>query len=618
MCGIAGQIWFRTPPEQVEQTIRNMTDAMSHRGPDAGATVRHNNILFGHRRLSIIDLSEKSNQPLYDKHRRYAIVFNGEIYNYNEVKSLLPDYPFQTSGDTEVVLAAWIRFGPKALSYLKGMFAFAIADLETGKLIIARDRLGVKPVYYYKDDKVLLFSSEIRSILASNLVERKINRDALLDYFSFQSFQSPITLVKDIFELEAGSYLEIDNGNVYATRYWSLTDDQTEIAEKSSGEIYKKVAALLHQSVERRMVSDVPVAAFLSGGIDSSAVVGLMAQISNSPETFNIAFDEVEYDESEYASIIAEKFKTKHHRVLVKPESFLEKLPAALDAMDSPSADGVNTYVVSHAIRSQGIKVALSGVGGDELFVGYPSFSQWKKIHNNSWFWSVPRFLRRIIANTYSGNQIKLNRISQLVKLDKIEISEVYPILRQVNSERILGQLLSNSRSESSLLKTLRSNASEIEKFPIYSQYSIAEYLGYTRQTLLKDTDQMSMSASLEVREPFFDHELIQYVLKIPDSFKEGEWPKTLLLKSLGQMIPEEIYQRPKKGFVFPWDKWFRNELKSYIEDKIKLLAQRNFVNGNRVLSYWSDFLNQRNQVGYTNILLLVALENYVELHRLD
>jgi asparagine synthase (glutamine-hydrolysing) len=297
MCGIAGSFQFSNSPQNPE-IIRKMTACIAHRGPDADGYFVEGPVALGHRRLSIIDLSEKANQPIFDTTGRYVIIFNGEIYNYQEVKSKLPDYPFQTAGDTEVVLAAYMRWGAESLQHLKGMFAFAIWDKLRQELFITRDRLGVKPMYYYKDENHFLFGSEIRSILASGLVKRAINQEALQDYLYYQSFQSPHTIVRDVFELPSGSFALLSRDAFCVKSYWSINAYEPLTTGTDLKTIEKRVNELLLQSVKRRMVSDVPVAAFLSGGIDSSAVVGLMAQIADAPETFNIAFNEKEFDES--------------------------------------------------------------------------------------------------------------------------------------------------------------------------------------------------------------------------------------------------------------------------------------------------------------------------------
>lgn len=617
MCGISGR--FMLNEQAADQSIiSQMTKAIAHRGPDAEGYFVKGPISLGHRRLSIIDLSERSNQPLFDSTGRYAIVFNGEIYNYASVKSQLLSYPFATNGDTEVVLAAYLKWGPDSLQHLAGMFAFAIWDQEAQTLFIARDRMGVKPLYYYRDQHQFLFASEIRSILASGQIKRKICREALIDFFAFQSFQSPQSIVEGVLELPAGHYLTISRTSFDIKPYWQIEKRLIPGDYSNRSLIEKRVSDLLTQSVERRMVSDVPVAAFLSGGIDSSVVVGLMSRVVGTPETFNISFNQKDFDESEYAELIAKKFKTRHHPIRLEPEVFLHEFPNALNAMDSPSGDGINTYVVSKAIKEAGIKVALSGVGGDELFAGYPIFKHWLKIHQRAWLARIPKALRAILASLMGGQDIRKLRMAQLLTLPDYSIDKVYPILRQVNANATIRRLTGHSANSTFLSSLLEKKASDIRKFPLYSQLSIAEYLGYTGQTLLKDTDQMSMAVALEIREPFFDHELVEYVMNIPDRFKEGMNPKSLLLNATGDLIPPEIYQRPKKGFTFPWNSWIRGELKSYCDHKIRLLAEKDFVNGPAVLSYWKDFLQGQNQIAGTNILLLVTLENYTALHSLE
>lgn len=616
MCGIAGYFLFSNAPA-VRPTIHAMTRALQHRGPDAEGIWTEGPVALGHRRLSIIDLHDRANQPLWDTHQRYAILLNGEIYNYREVKSRLTHYPFKTQGDTEVVLAAFLHWGWSCLEYLNGMFAFAIWDRRDERFYLARDRMGVKPLYYYRDNDQFLFASEIRSLLASGSVRRDLSPPALLDYLQFQSFQCPQTLVKNVWELPAASYLEIGRNHYRQEQYWSLVNAPSQ-AGVSSGDAQKKIRELLLQSVRRRMVADVPVAAFLSGGIDSSAVVALMAELTAAPQTFTVSFQEKQYDESAYAETISRKFGTRHHRILCRPQAFLDEFSHALNAMDSPSGDGINSYIVAQAVRQQGIHVALSGIGGDELFAGYPIFRQWKQIRRNRLFWKLPAAIRAALAQGLPGNNIRNQRLSALVRLPRVDIYGVYPLLRQVNSLSVALQLLTDPPPNSQLSQTLLDLKPRLDALPEWSQLSVAEFSSYTRQTLFRDTDQMSMAHALEVREPFFDHELVEYVLGLPDRVKAGRQPKSLLVQALGDALPREIYQRPKMGFVLPGEQWFRNELKTYCGDKIRSLSRRRFFQEKPVLQYWDDFLGRRNRLRWTHILILVALEHYIDLHQLD
>lgn len=618
MCGIAG-LFLRDKTTADPLIMHRMTDAIKHRGPDAAGFFHRGPVSFGHRRLSIIDLSEKSNQPFHEASGRYSIIFNGEIYNYQEIKNQLADYAFQSSGDTEVVLAAYIKWGKDCFKMLKGMFAFAIWDDLEHRLILVRDRLGVKPLYYFESGSLVLFASEIRSILASELVPRKLDRKALWDYFAFQSFQRPTSIIEGINELPPGTFMEYYENRVSIKPYWSLTGNFQDSSRVSYEDTKAQLKQLLLQAVQRRMVSDVPVAAFLSGGIDSSAIVALMSQFSSAPETFNIAFEEKSFDESYFASLISKKYNTKHHKLLIKPNQFLDDLPEALNNMDTPSGDGINTFVVSKAIRNNGIKVALSGVGGDELFAGYPIFKQWKLLNSYKVFWQLPASIRGMGAAIFRGSDIKRQRFGSLLNLENFDLASVYPILRQINSDQKLGELLQDRSSSTLLKETLSKALPDIKNFPLLSQLTIAEYLGYTGQTLLKDTDQMSMAVSLEVREPFFDHDLIEYVLNIPDSFKiRGSYPKSLLLETMGDLIPREIYDRPKQGFVFPWKDWLKKELFEYADSKLKMLSARPYFNQATVSDLWRSFNNAENSVTPTHIMQLLVLEHYLEKHNIE
>ncbi len=604
MCGIAGNINFNNQNDP--SIIKVMTNTMAHRGPDADGFYSDNYISLGHRRLSIIDLSEQANQPIYSTCGNYAIIFNGEIYNYAEVKNSLTTYQFATNSDTEVVLAAYITYGAKSLELLKGMFAYAIYNKQTNEVFIARDRLGVKPVYYYKDDTCFLFASELRAILATKIVPPKVNKLALQYYLVLQSVYAPHTIIQNIVQLEAGHYIIINENKVEIKQYWDIKNPQQKFEINSKADAQSNVLHLMQQSVARRLVADVPVAAFLSGGIDSSAIVGLMAQVTEAPQTFNIAFNEADYDESTYAEIIATKFKTKHHKILLSPQTFLDELINALNAMDTPSGDGINSYVVAKEIVKNNIKVAMSGVGGDELFAGYPSFKQWYSMYHKQWIWKSPMALRKLVANLLPNNS-KYSRVAKLLQQKQLDINTFYPLIRQVYDANTVHKLLQQHTVNQNIKLNLTAN-----NFPSLSQFSIAELLGYTQNTLLKDTDQFSMAVSLEVREPFFDHDLIEYVLQIPDAIKLPTYPKQLLVESLGDLLPPEIVHRKKKGFTFPWEHWMRNELKAFCHKLITDLNNRDFIENGIPLQLWNNFL-QNKDVKWSQIWVLVVLEYWLQ-----
>ncbi|HEV3250120.1 MAG TPA: asparagine synthase C-terminal domain-containing protein, partial [Puia sp.] len=328
------------------------------------------------------------------------------------------------------------------------------------------------------------------------------------------------------------------------------------------------------------------------------------------------SFDEKEYDESGYASLVAKKFNANHERILLKPAAFLEELQNALDAMDTPSGDGINTYVVSKAIRKKGMTVALSGIGGDELFAGYPVFQHYLQLQNKKWLWKLPMGLRKFAASVMTGST--KDRVSQLLRLPSCSIENVYPIFRQILSPRRIRELTTLTPASggafiTALQKELLEKKENLLHLPLLSQVSAAEWLGYTQHTLLKDTDQMSMAVSLEVREPFFDLDLVEFVLSVPDTLKKPQYPKSLLVESLKPLLPDEIVFRKKQGFVFPWNLWLRNELQSFCELHIKNMSQRPFIRGQQLMKYWKDFQKGNGNIRWPEIWLFVVLDYWME-----
>jgi asparagine synthase (glutamine-hydrolysing) len=619
MCGIAGVVRF--DEDSIDPgIIHRMTNAIGHRGPDAEGFFTEKEVALGHRRLAIIDLSPSSNQPFVDNTGRFVMVFNGEMYNYQEVKSRITDYVFHTNGDSEVLIAAYGKLGVDCLIDFRGMFAFAIWDKQEKEIFVARDRFGVKPLYYYLDRNKFIFASEQRAILASGLVKRKINENALQDYFSYQSICSPTAAIEGIEQLEAGMWMKVKQGNVDKEFYWDVSSRNANFDFQDNQKTKVHIRELLLQSIKRRLVSDVPVGAFLSGGIDSSVVVGLMTEASTQrPNTFNISFGEKDFDESPFAGIIAQKFKTRHERILLGPNACLDEMQNALDAMDSPSGDGINTYVVSKAVRQAGMTVALSGIGGDELFAGYPFFKRYLQMQQYSWIWKLPASARMLAGSFIMGD--KKERIRQLLQANSCSIDCMYPLFRQVVSPGELNRLVSESIGAdctSVVHKKLESEHKNILNLPFLSQVSVAEYLGYTQHTLLKDTDQMSMAVSLEVREPFFDHDLVEFVLGIPDKVKNPIYPKSLLVESVKPLLPNEIVFRKKQGFLFPWSLWLRNELRSFCEVHIKNMAARPFIHSDRLINYWERFVKGDSRIRWVEIWLFIVLEYWMEKNNIE
>jgi asparagine synthase (glutamine-hydrolysing) len=615
MCGINGIIGVEQEAES-RIKIGLMNNQLAHRGPDDEGIFVQPGIALGHRRLSIIDLSAAGHQPMMSYDKRFILVFNGEIYNFKEVKERINQYQFSTNTDSEVILAAYDKWGTSCLQYLNGMFAFAIWDQLEKTLFIARDRLGVKPIYYYRSGKQLIFSSEIRPIIKCGLFTPTLNKAVLPEFLAYQTVHAPRTIINDIQMLMPGHYLLIKgNGEIIEKSYWNIIECSNK---KSIGRSYKQICEdvyeLLFKSVEKRMIADVPLGAFLSGGIDSSAVVALMSKIvPGKVKTFTITFNESEFNESKYADIIARKYHTEHTEIKLSPDFFLDELPNALKAMDHPSADGANTYVVSKATKEKGIAVALSGLGGDELFAGYSAFRRLKNLNNQNILKKISKPIRQFVGSTYAAliQGIEGQKLSEVLNLPSFELNLTYPITRRVFSNREIDLLLSKSdvSSYENELIPFNKNASH---FPFLSQVSIAEINSYMQNILLRDTDQMSMRHALEIREPFLDYELVEYVLGVQDIYKDPIIPKKLLVDSLGDMLPPEIVHRKKMGFSFPWKYWLQHQLSTFCLEKLEAICARDFVNADELKKMQNAFFKGSKNVNWTRIWLFVVLENWM------
>ena len=612
MCGINGIVSFSNHVK--EDVIHLMNNSLSHRGPDNSGSYNCDYVSLGHTRLSIIDLSENANQPIYSEDKRYVLIFNGEIYNFKNLKNKL-DYNFVTESDSEVVLAAFLKWKQNCLEKLNGMFAFAIWDSLKNELFLARDRFGIKPLYYYHSNEFFIFSSEIRSIINSGLIKPLISKNGLVNYLKFQTVFSPNTLIKDIYSLEASTYARLNYSNLLKTnKYWKLNLSKYDLSKLTYDEIKNKISFNLKESVRKRMFADVNSGVFLSGGLDSSVLVSIMRGLTDKKiNTFNISFDESEFSESKYARIIANKFKTEHKEIVLSPKIFLENIREALADMDHPSGDGVNSWIVSKYTKEKGVKMVFSGMGGDELFMGYPFYSKIKYIFNFYKFFKIPHFIMRFIFVLLSPvlQSVNQKKFLQLLKIKSPDISDIYKISRQNFLDEDISKLLKHKKIPlDDLIKSEKLNL-----FPnkIYSLITNLEFKNYLQNILLRDTDQMSMANSLEVRVPYLDHEFVELIVSIDDKYKDPKLSKKLLFDAFEDLIPNEIFDRKKMGFTFPWDSWIKNELFDFSERLIKDLSKRNLFDDQEILNLWNRFLEADKNVKFTKIWSLVVLEYWLQ-----
>lgn len=567
MCGIAGIFQGNSSAaSDLDEAMERMLRAIGHRGPDDRGHVvvpaegGRAQLLLGNTRLAILDPSGAGHQPMHDATTGNWIVLNGEIYNHLEVREALRDRVerWDSGTDTETILRAYAAWGLDCLGRLRGMFAFALWDAAAGALFCARDRLGIKPFYYYQGRGAVLFASEVRSLLASGLVPRRVDRAGVEGFVRFGSVPEPLTLVEGVGSLPAGSWMRIRGGDIEQVQaYWRPEPARAYTEEKSP----RKVREQLERAVDEHLLSDVPVAAFLSGGIDSSVITALAARLSKRPlQTFNVGFEDSSFDESSYAEAVAERYGTEHRRVLLSDQQVAALVPEAVGAMDLPSADGVNTYVVSRAVAERGIKVVLSGLGGDELFGGYRSFSLLPRAER--WSPLVGRLPGRL-RSKLAGNGGSGERAAELTD-PKAPLTGRYESLRSYWSGK---ELRAMGVSPDAGYGLPEGGA----VLPSLTRVSLLELNGYMRSTLLRDSDAMSMANSLELRVPFLDHELVEYCLRV-GAAHSGR--KVLLLEAAGDLLPPGIADRPKQGFVLPMERWMRTPLRGYVEEGLARLEE--------------------------------------------
>jgi asparagine synthase (glutamine-hydrolysing) len=627
MCGIAGFLDWQGKVRTEALTVASQ--AIAHRGPDdCGLKIidLKNDVCrvgLANRRLAILDLSPAGHQPMTDPATQNWIAYNGEVYNFQEVRALLEErgIKFCSHSDTEVVLKAYAAFGEKCLDHFRGMFAFAIWDNAAQRLFIARDRLGKKPLYYFQGDGFLLFASEVRALLATGLVPCRINAETVEQFLSFGSVSDPQTLVEGVHALPPGSYLICEPGKLEVHKYWSPTSSSLSQPFHngqhgvSESKVVARLQELLGEAINLRMISDVPVGLFLSGGIDSSALVAAVAGARQQKiNTFSVVFKEGDYSEAQFSLLVSRRFKTEHQEITLTGEEFLSSIPDALSAMDQPSVDGFNTFIISRAVRRTGLKVALSGQGGDELFAGYDTFRyvpRMEKFHAlERW---LPSPLRSVLASAIPGRNSS-DRRRKLAALVEGNGALVHPyfLSRMVFVPRQQRQLLKagKNRSLKSAMATALAPAATLD--PI-NRVSYLELTNYMANTLLRDADCMSMASSLELRLPFLDHRLVEYVLSIPGGMKlDSRTPKHLLVKAMSGLLPDEIVHRPKRGFTLPFEHWLRGPLKQSVESALTHAGDgplADVLDPSAVSQVWEAFLEGRTS--WSRPWLLYTLDKW-------
>jgi asparagine synthase (glutamine-hydrolysing) len=640
MGGIFGILASNCPISTI--ALERATDSLAHRGPDDKGTVVIQastspplEIGLGSRRLAILDLSSLGHQPMQDAETGNWIVYDGEIYNFRELRARLQGEGVHlvSQSDTEVLLKAYGRWGERRLGELRGMFAFAIWDAKRSRLLLGRDPMGIKPLYYCSVGQYFLFASELRTLLSTGLVPRRLDHAGLLNYLNFGSVYDPITLIQGVSALQAGHYLTWESGKQKDAMYWDLAP-HGELRTASSylignetarKDLEDEVHATLDQAVRMQTVCDVPVGLFLSGGIDSSCLAGILSRAGIRLNSFSVVFREEGSSEADFSRAVARAFATNHQEILVSQRDVLDAIPYALKAMDQPTIDGLSTYLIARQTRATGVKVALSGLGGDALFAGYPSFRDVPRMERFARLWGYcPSILRRPLAHIFALIAADTDQNRKLAALAGARDGVIHPYFlvralftaeqRNLLMPGVEGAAFSRARIP------LQESLSNTRVLDPINRVSYLEARCYLLNTLLRVSDVMSMAHGLELRVPLIDHQLADKLLVMPGSWKlEGSVPKPLLVGALKGALPDQIVHRQKRGFTLPFEQWLREDLRTEVESALQRIGRGplgSVLNQKSALQMWDDFLNHRTS--WSRVWSLYVLERWCELNSIS
>jgi len=617
MCSISGI--FSVSRKDLSDAVKRMNSALTHRGPDDHGIMNCGHVALGNTRLAVIDTSAAGHQPMQDRETGNWLTYNGETYNFKQLRNEIDSdaNAWQSNSDTEVVLRSLRKWGADAFRRLRGMFALAIWDDSKRELILARDPLGIKPLYYYRTETLFVFASEVRALLASGLVPRKLSVAGVDSYLATGSVEAPLTIVEGVRQLLPGHYLQVhanNNGEIeITTTAFAVAKHETN-GLRSRADAVARLRSELEESVRLHLVSDVPLGVFLSGGMDSSALVALTSRISgNAPRTFSVVFDEPEYSEAPHARAIAARFNTDHCETRLTEQQLLAMLPDAITALDQPTMDGINTFVVSKAVKNAGVTVALSGLGGDELFGGYPSFRRALQVD------AMSPISKRLLRAAAGLGRLALNGSTQRQKFWQLAGSsgrpeDVYGITRQLFAPQSVKALTSRN-------SLLRGNDRQLDT-DIVNTISALELRGYMTNTLLRDTDAMSMAHSLEVRVPLVDVKVVEFALSLPGKWKlnseSNGIAKPLLADAVADLLPREIMSRRKMGFTLPFEKWMQGCLRSDLAAVLENAGQLRDLGlaPEGVRKTWRMFLQKPRAIGWTRPWSLYVLARWCEINR--
>jgi asparagine synthase (glutamine-hydrolysing) len=586
MCGITGFYQFKKG-RSLDVELDIAVQRLGLRGPDASGTFWHGSVGLGHTRLSILDTSMNGNQPMHDPTGRYTLVFNGEIYNFNALRSRLPPMEYVSSSDTEVLLHLLIHEGVQCLPELNGFFAFAFYDKELETLLLARDRMGIKPLHIYQDADRLYFGSEMKAVMAFPFL-RKINNEALYWYLKLNYLPADMSMLDGVRKLLPGHYLHVDAAGTKEGVYWEHKEEPTTDLPFSDAQ--RELVRLMDQSVQRRLIADVPLGSFLSGGTDSSVIVALASRHHQHISTFSIGYaDHSFFDETKYAELVAKKFNTNHTTFSLTNDDLLHDLDAILSYIDEPFADSsaIPTYILSRHVSSH-VKVALSGDGADELFGGYYKHMALKQSLDGSLTNGLLRAAHPLVKRLPQSRSGKWSNLFRRANR--------YSTMMRMNAHERYWFLASLTNDPSALMRSSIA-ADKIKQFkrrflvenPEFNNYLLADIFVLLPGDMLTKVDLMSMANGLEVRVPFLDKDVVAFARVLPSDYKvKGNQRKRIVQDAFRELLPAELYHRPKKGFEVPLLQWMRNELLADLDQVLfsdPLLRGQGIFDGEEVMN---------------------------------
>jgi asparagine synthase (glutamine-hydrolysing) len=627
MCGIVGVATRRGREEAIVAVQRGL-QSLGHRGPDdeGWALIKDGSegqggagwtVCFGHRRLSILDPTPAGHQPMQDAAKGDWITYNGEVFNHQHLRETLvtQGVRFDSRTDTEVVLKSFGREGGRALRTWHGMFAFGFWEAAAERLSLVRDRLGIKPLYYYQSEERFVFGSEVRALLATGLVPRRLSGRAVEQFLAYGSVEAPLTIVEGIQAVLPGQQVEFVRGVVRAESYWKPMPHRGEQAAPADASLVEEVQDLALEAVRLWRVSDVPISLFLSGGIDSGALLSLLRQSSDEPiHSFCLRFEGEGTDEGVVAETVARHYGAVHRTVTRTEEEARTRLKRAVAALDQPSIDGINTWFLSEAVSEAGFKVALSGLGGDEGFLGYGFFQtlrrdeRWRRLGE-----MVPGVIREVLAALLV--RLPLGRTAKLEALLRGETAGVPTVRlhRQLFTPTQRRHLRGQEGSRPEAINWIDDLATGWGETDPINLASAIEMSGYLPNTLLRDTDTMSMAHGLEVRVPFLDHRLIERLLELPGRVKLRTGSAKWLLVAAAGDLPEIVTQRRKQGFELPFDRWLRGALREEMVETLASKTWEGWLDRRAVNQVWEGFLAQR--LSWSRVWALYVLREWIERH---